>query len=227
MPKEIITSVVESTQGVTGGIILFLPKFIGAVILLALGWLFGTAVGRVVQQLAEMAKLDEHLRKSGFDKALERAGYGLNSGLFLGWLAKLFFIVVFLMAALQVLGLTSVNDYLKVVLTYIPQVVVASLMLFFASIAADIVSNLIGGASKALGSSVAHLLATVVRWSIWIFAVIIALSQLGIAREFMLTLFTGIVAMLALAGGLAFGLGGKDAAAEFIKSVRQEIKGGK
>jgi small-conductance mechanosensitive channel len=227
MPKEIITSIVESTQSVTGGIILFVPKFIGATVLLALGWLFGAAVGRVVQQLTELAKLDEHLKKSGFDRLLVRAGYTLNSGLFLGWLAKLFFIVIFLMAALQVLGLSSVNDYLKVVLGYIPQVIVASLMLFIASIAADFFSSLIGGTSKAMGSSVAHLLSVVVRWSIWIFAIIFALSQLGIAREFMLTLFTGIVAMLALAGGLAFGLGGKDAAAEFIKSIRQEIKEGK
>ena len=224
MPKEIIASVVDATQAVTNGVILFVPKFIGALLLLALGWLFGAAVGRVVQQLVEIAKLDEYLKKSGFDRMLARAGYGLNSGLFLGWLAKLFFIVIFLIAALQVIGLSSVNDYLKYVLAYIPQVIVASLVLFIASIAADFFGSLVGGTSRAIGSSVTHLLAAVVRWAIWVFAIIFALSQLGIAREFMLTLFTGIVAMLALAGGLAFGLGGKDAAAEFIKKVQHEIK---
>jgi hypothetical protein len=65
------------------------------------------------------------------------------------------------------------------------------------------------------------------RWAIWIFALMVAFSQLGIAPQFMNILFTGIVAMLALAGGLAFGLGGKDAAGEFIREVRSEIKMGK
>jgi small-conductance mechanosensitive channel len=227
MQNDFIKSVVDSSNSVVGGITGFLPKFAGAVILIALGWLFGSAVGRVIQQLVEISKLDDHLKKSGFDRVLARAGYNLNSGAFLGWLGKLFFIVVFLMAAMQLLGLSQINVFLETVLAYIPQVIVAALMLFIASIAADFFGNLIGGTTKAMGASVAHLLAAVVRWAIWIFAVIIALSQLGIAREFMLTLFTGIVAMLALAGGLAFGLGGKEAAAEFIKDLRHEVKGGK
>ncbi len=222
---EIIKKVVESTQLVVGGTVDFIPKFFGAIILLALGWIFGAAVGRVIQQLVEMAKLDLYLQKSGFNKVIERSGHTLNSGAFLGWLGKLFFIVIFLMAALNVLGLTQVNDFLMTVLQYIPQVIVAALMLFIASIAANFFGSLVGGASKAVGGTVSHFLSAIVRWSIWTFAIIIALSQLGIAREFMLTLFTGIVAMLALAGGLSFGLGGKDAAADFIKSVRNEMRG--
>jgi hypothetical protein len=139
----------------------------------------------------------------------------------------LFFIIVFLVVALNVLGLSEVNVFLLQVLAYIPNVVVAMFILFIASMAADILGSLISGASLAVGSHVAHLLGSITRWAIWIFALMFAFSQLGIAPQFMNILFTGIVAMLALAGGLAFGLGGKDAAAEFIKEVRSEIKNGK
>jgi len=91
----------------------------------------------------------------------------------------------------------------------------------------DFVDGVVSVTSQAVGSHVAHLLGSITRWAIWIFALMFAFSQLGIAPQFMNILFTGIVAMLALAGGLAFGLGGKEAAGEFIREVRTEIKTGK
>lgn len=222
--KDQLTSAV---QEVALGVADFVPKIFVAVVFLALGWIFGSAVGKVVRQLVEAAKADEWLRKAGVDKVFERAGYTLNTGVFLGWLAKLFFVVVFLIAAFDVLGLSEVNEFLRMVVGYIPQVIVAAVILFVASVAADIVGGAVSGAAKAAGGSVAHFLSSLVRWAIWIFAFMFALAQLGVAPQFMQILFTGIVAMLALAGGLAFGLGGKDAAAEFIRKVQTEIREGR
>jgi hypothetical protein len=220
---ELLTSI----QGVSLGVGQFVPKLLFALILVALGWVFGSAVGRVVAQLVNSTKLDEALAKTGVSQVISKSGYSLNSGYFLGWLAKAFFIIVFLIPAFEVLGIGEINEFLKTVLMYIPNVVVAALMLFFASIAADIVGSIVSGTSKSMGVHVAHLLGTITRWAIWVFAIIVALSQLGIAREYMQLLFTGFVAMVALAGGLAFGLGGKDAAAEMIKDLRHEIREGK
>ena len=217
----------QSIYGVAGGVGAVLPKIVVALIFVFLGWIFGMAVGRVIAQIIDALRIDTWLAKAGVDKFVERAGYRLNAGAFLGWLAKLFFITVFLIVAFNVLGLSEVNGFLIQVLTYIPNVAVAMLVLFIASVAADIVGGVVSGASQAVGSHVAHLLGSITRWAIWIFALMFAFSQLGIAPQFMNILFTGIVAMLALAGGLAFGLGGKDAAADFIREVRNEIKTGK
>ena len=139
-------------------------------------------------------------------------------------MAKLFFIIVMLVAAFDILGLNQVNSFLTQVLAYIPEVVVAAIILFVASLASDLLGDMVHGTTRALGSRVAHLLGSVTRVAIWVFAIIMALSQLGIAAQYMFTLFTGFVAMLAIAGGLAFGLGGKDAAADLIKEIRTEIR---
>ena len=217
----------QSILDVSGGVGAVLPKIFVALVFVILGWVFGVAVGRVIAQIIDALRVDVWLAKAGVDKFVERAGYRLNTGAFLGWLAKLFFIIVFLVVALNILGLSEVNAFLIQVLTYIPNVVVAMLVLFVASVAADIVGGAISGATQAVGSHVAHLLGSITRWAIWIFALMFAFSQLGIAPQFMNILFTGIVAMLALAGGLAFGLGGKDAAGEFIREVRKEVRDGK
>jgi len=216
-----------SINEVAGGISAMAPKIIVALLFIIVGWIFGAAVGRVIQQLVDALKIDMWLSKAGVDKFFDRSGYRLNSGAFLGWLAKLFFVVVFLIAAFEILGLTQVNDFLRQVINYIPQVVVAMVVLFIASVAADIVSSVISGMTRAVGSQVAHLLASFTRWTIWIFAIIIALSHLGIAPQYMYTLFAGFIAMLALSGGLAFGLGGRDAASDLIKELRSEVREGR
>ena len=217
------TNLVSSLRGVAGGVAETAPKLLAALIFIVLGWVFGVAVGRVVHQLVTATKADEWLAKAGVDKFLARAGYALNAPAFFAWLAKLFFIVVFLVAAFDILGLTQVNMYLSQVLLYIPQVVVAAVILFVASIASDLLSGIVTGGTKAIGSHVSEMLGTLTRWAIWMFAILTALSQLGIAPQYMYTIFAGFVAMLALAGGLAFGLGGKDAATKLIKDIQTEM----
>ena len=218
---------VQSVIGIVGGIADVLPRLLAALIFIILGWVLGGAVGRIIAELVRSAKVDELLAKAGVSKFFARGGYELNSGAFLGWLAKLFFIIIFLVAAFNILGLTQINEFLLMVLAYIPQVIVATMILFVASFAAEVLSGIVSGATKAVGSHVAHLLGSVTRWAIWTFAIIIALSHLGIAPQYMYTLFAGMIAMLALAGGLAFGLGGKEAAADLIREVRSEIREGK
>lgn len=218
---------VQSVETVSGAVFSIIPKFIAAALFVLVGWIFGVAVGRVVEQLVTVMKADEWLAKAGLTNFVSRMGYTLRAPALFGWLAKMFFMVIFLVAAFDILGLSQVNVFLTQVLAYIPQVIVAAIILFVASVAAKVMSDFIAGASKALGSHVAQLLGSVSRWAIWTFAVIMALSQLGIAPQYMYTLFAGFVAMLAIAGGLAFGLGGKDAAAEVIKDLRADVREGR
>jgi hypothetical protein len=201
-----------------------IPNILAAVIIFILGWLVGSVLGGVVSQVVKSLKVDKALESLGTGELVEKAGYRLNSGAFLGGLVKWFFVLTFLVASIDILGLTEVNVFLRqVVLGYLPNVFVAALMLLLAAVVADVAQKVVAGSAKAAGIHQAHFVGAIAKWAIWIFAIMVALSQLGIAEAFIQTLFTGIVAMLAIAGGLAFGLGGKDSAASFLDKVRQEI----
>jgi hypothetical protein len=201
------------------------PNLLVAIIIFVIGWLVGAGLGRLVAQVIASIKVDQALRSAGVEKVVERAGFKLNSGKFLGELVKWFFIIVFLVASLDVLGLTDVTAFLRgVVLTYIPQVIVAVLILLVAAVIAEAADRVVAGSARAAGLKAAGLLGTLARWAIWVFAILAALDRLGIS-PLVQTLFTGVVVALALAFGLAFGLGGQQAASRYIERVRDEITG--
>jgi small-conductance mechanosensitive channel len=213
-----------SFQNLWLGVVSYLPNIIVAIIIFVLGWVIGTIVGRGIHQLFKSVRVDEALKKTGADQMMHRGGINLDSGAFVGGLIKWFIIVVFLVAAFDVLDLNQVNAFLSgVVLEYLPKVIVAVLVLLVAGVLGDAVQRLVTASARAAEIRSAAMLGAVARWSIWIFAFLIALSQLGIAAPFFQTLFTGFVIALALAIGLSFGLGGQDAASDFIRKMRQEM----
>ena len=206
------------------GVVNFIPSVVVAVVIFIVGWFIGILLGRVVAQVIRSIKVDMALKAAGVEDLLNRGGFKLDSGMFLGELVKWFVIVAFLIATLDVLGLNQVNLFLQdVVLTFIPQVIVAVLILLVAAVVADASQKLVTGAARAAEMRIGHFLGGLVRWSIWIFAILIALSQLGIAAEFAQTLFTGVVIAVSLAIGIAFGFGGQDAAGRFIEKLRKDI----
>lgn len=208
------------------GIVNFVPQLIIAVIIFIIGWVLGITLGRVVAQIIRSLKIDNILKGLGTEDVLSRAGFRLDSGAFIGGLVRWFVIIIFLIASIDVLGLSQVNVFLReVVLGYLPNVIVAALILIVAAIIADAIYKLVVGSAKAANVPSAHFMGGIAKWAIWIFAILAALSQLGIAGAFAQTLFTGLVAMLALAGGLAFGLGGKEAASRYIERLRGDIGG--
>jgi hypothetical protein len=217
---------VLSFQNLWSGVITFIPNLLIAVIIFIVGWIIAVALGKVIIQVVRLFKVDKLFQTIGAEEPLAKAGFRLDVGAFVGGLVRWFFIVVFLMAALEVLGLTQVNIFLReVVLAYLPNVIVAALILVVAAFVADAMQKIVVGSAKAAGVPSTHLLGGITKWAIWLFAILAALYQLGIAGVFAQTLFTGFVAMLAIAGGLAFGLGGKDAAARYIEKLKRDIGG--
>ncbi len=215
----------QSFQDLSYGLVLFLPRFIVAIIIFIIGWLVGVGIGRLVSQIVHSLRIDEALRSAGVEKIVHRAGWKMNSGDFLGFLVKWFIIIVFLIASLDVLQLTDVTLFLSaVVLTYLPHVIVAVLILLVAAVIADAAQRVVSGSASAANISSANLLGTIARTAIWVFAILAALSELQIAAAFMQILFTGVVVALSLAFGLAFGLGGQQAAADAIKKMLEEIE---
>jgi len=214
----------ESFQDLWIGFISFVPNLIVAVIIFIIGWVVGAVLGRVVSQIIKSIRVDSVLEGIGVSDVLSKSGFRLDSGAFVGGLVRWFFIIAFLVASFEVLGLSQVTLFLQqVVLSYLPNVIVAALILLVAAVIADAMQKVVVGSAKAADVEHAHFLGGITRWSIWIFAIIIALSHLGIAPQFMYTLFTGFVAMLAIAGGLSFGLGGRDAAERYIEKLRGDI----
>ena len=215
--QQSFTNLLQST-------INFIPNFLFAIIIFVIGWFIGALLGLIIAQAIRAIKVDQALKSAGIEEVVQRAGYNLDSGAFLGALVKWFIIVVFLMASLQVMGLTAVTLFLnQIVVSFLPAVIVAVLILLVAAVIAEVVQGLVVGAARAAGIHSAGLAGQVARWSIWGFAIIVALSQVGIAAVYLQTLFTGLVVALSLAFGLSFGLGGQEAASRMIEKTREQI----
>ena len=215
--------IVASLQEVWVLIAGFVPLLIGAILVFIIGWVVAETIGKIVEQIIRALKVDLFLSKLEVSHAVQRAGWRLNSGVFLGGLVKWSLIASFLLASANIVGLTAVSDFLKAVLLYIPNVVVAALILIIAAMVSDVVERTVRGSVEAMGYR-GSLVGVMARWSIWIFAFAVILPQLGIAAALVQTLVTGLVAALAIAFGLAFGLGGKEAAASFLDKVKSELR---
>jgi hypothetical protein len=222
--EQLGDTIILSFQEMSAGAIAFIPNLVISLIILLAGWIVGMVLGKVVMHIVDGLKVDQALKGAGVEEFLQRAGFSLSAGAFLGALVRWFVIIVFLIASLDIIGLTQVTVFLQeVVLLYVPQVIVAVLILIVAAMVADAVQRLVVGAAKAGRISSAHFLGTVARYAIWIFAILTALFQLGVAGPFIQTLFTGVIIAFSLAVGLAFGLGGQYAAAEYIEKLKRDF----
>lgn len=219
---EIIFS---SLQILWSNFVNFLPILLAALIVFIIGWLIAIALGRLVDRIIKTLKLDILLDKVGFKKALRRANIKLNSGRFLGELTKWFFIIVFLMAATDILGLFQITEFLKGILYYIPDIIVAIIVLLVSVVVANFLQKLVKVSIETAKLHSAGFLSGITKWAILIFGFVIALNQLGIAITLINTFVIGLVGMLALAGGLAFGLGGREHAARFLEKLKRDIGG--
>ncbi|MDO8565476.1 MAG: hypothetical protein Q7R67_02565 [bacterium] len=215
-----------SFQNLWVGVVNFVPNLVIALVILVLGWLIGALLGRAIAQVFRSLQVDAALRRAGFESFVRRGGINLDSGAFIGGLVKWFVIVIFLVAAFDVLGLAQVNLFLQeVVLAYLPRVIAAALVLLVAGVVGDVTGRVVVTAAKTAGVHSAHFAGAISKWAVWIFGILVALSHLGIAATFSQTLFTGIVIAISLALGLSFGLGGQQAAANFLERLRGEMSG--
>ncbi len=214
----------NSFQGLWAGVIMFIPNLIVALVILLIGWGIGAIVARGIEHFMKMIKFDEALQKSGFEDLVKKSGLNLNSGRFIGGLVKYFIIIAFLIASFDVLGLNQVTAFLQqIVIGYLPQLIIAVLILLVGGVVGDVVARVVTAASRTAGLSQANFLGVVSKWAIWVFVILVALNQMGIAGPFVQTLFTGFVVAVSLALGLSFGLGGQAAAARSIEKVQERM----
>lgn len=168
-------------------------------------------------------KIDQAIERFNVSKQLKHFGIDFSVSEFLGELVKWFLVLVFLMAATDILGLVQVTEFLNNIILYLPNVVVATVILTIAFVMGNIAYTIVKGSVRVAGIMSATLLAAISRWAIIVFGVLAALIQLGIATSLVNTIFIGLVGALSLAIGLAFGLGGRDEAALILKKIREEL----
>lgn len=212
-----------SLQGLWYGFVATFPKILLAVIIFILGWIVATTLGKIITSAIDALKLDKLFKSAGLEEALARGGIKLHIGKFFGELVKWFIVIVFLVASLNILNLDQVTQFLQQVLAYIPQIIIAALILVAGTIFADFVRKLVSGGAAVAHVRSAKMLGSIAYYAIWILAIVTALDKLGIFGYFGQIIFTGLVVMLALAFGLSFGLGGKDAAARWINRISEDL----
>ncbi|MDP3794824.1 MAG: hypothetical protein Q8R13_02755 [bacterium] len=218
-----VRTIAESLQTLWFSFVAFLPSLVGAAIVFIVGWLVATGLGKIVSEVVRATRIDMLLERLGVGETLERAKIKLDAGLFIGWLVKWFFVIVFLLAAADILRLEQFTQFLTDVLLYIPSIVIAVLVLLAAVVVGNVLERIVEASVAVAGGPSAHFLGAMTRWAVLIFGLLAALVQLGIAPSLINTLFTGLVALLAIAGGLAFGLGGRGAAEDFLAKIRKDI----
>ncbi len=201
----------------------FIPKLIGFLVIMLVGWLVAKALGKAVTFLLRKVGFDNFANRIGLTRFDQRMGVHLDPADLLGQIVFWFIILIFLVPAFDTLGLTSVTGILNQLIAYIPNVFVAILILFLGVLLATVVADIVRGATATAGIGNPNVFAAISRWAIILFAALMALTQLEIATALVVELFGAIVFGTALAFGLAFGLGGRDAAKRLIESSENTL----
>ncbi len=213
---NLLNAVITSFAAALALLFSFVPKLLGFLVILLVGWIVATAISKAVTFLLRKVGFDRLADRIGLSRLGQQAGVSLDAAGILGKIVYWFIFLIFLVPAVDALGLTAVSTILNQVIAYIPNVFVAILILFLGTVAATFVADIVRGATGGARMGNPTLFANIARYAILGFVALIALEQLGIAPALLNILFTAVVGAAALAAGLAFGLGGQDTARKYL-----------
>ena len=194
-----------------------IPKIIGFAVILIIGWLIASAIAAAVAAVLRAVKFNDLAQRGGFADFVHKMGIRQDSAGFIANIAKWFIRLIVLVSAFDALGLPAVSQVLEQLLLWLPNLVVALVVLVIAGLAANALASLVRGATAESGLGNPDLLANVARIAVWAFAIVVAVNQIGIATALINTLFMATVGAIALALGLSFGLGGRETAAQIVR----------
>lgn len=219
------TVTMDALQDLWQGFVTFIPALIGAIIVFVVGWFIAIGIAKLITEILKRARFNRIFERGVWKEALAKAEFKIDAAGFIGVVVKWVLVIVFLMAAVEILGLEEFASFLKNVLSYLPNVVVASFIFVVAVIIADILEKVVRAAVESTRVGYGHIVGVIVRWSIWIFAILAILIQLKVAQSLIETLFAGLVGVIVIAAGIAFGLGGKEIATEILRDLYRKLKG--
>ncbi len=215
------TAIMTSLAAALALFLAAIPKVIGFLIILIIGWIIASILASAAAALLRAIKFTDLAQRSGFSRFVEDMGVHTDAAGVLAEIVRWFVRLIVLVVAFDSLGLPAVSTVLQQLLLWIPNLVVALVVLVIAGLVANAVGDLVRGATTESGLGNPNLLSTLARVTIWGFGIIVAVNQIGVAATLVNTLFMAFVGALALAVGLAFGLGGRDTAGEIVRGWYQ------
>lgn len=201
-----------------------IPRIIGFALVLIVGWVISSLLARGVEALLHAVRFNDLARRSGFADFVQKMGVRDDSAGVIAGIVKWFVRLITLVVAFDMLGLPAVSSVLQQLLLWLPNLVVALVVLVIGGLAANALSQLVRGASAGAGFTNPEVLATVTKVAVWGFTIVVAINQLGIATTLINTLMIGIVGAFTIAFGLAFGLGGRDRAAQILDRIGRDAE---
>jgi hypothetical protein len=194
-----------------------IPKIIGFLLIIVAGWFIASLIERGLAAVLRSIRFNDLAERAGLTHFVQKMGMNTDPAGMVGLVVKWFVRLIALVVAFDALGLPAVSEVLRQLLLWLPNVIVALVVLVIGGLAARALGNLVRGAAGEAGLSNTNFLAKAASVVVWAFAVVVAVNQLGIATELVNTLFMAIVGALALGMGLAFGLGGRETAGEIVR----------
>jgi hypothetical protein len=230
MPEQVTSwgaAIQQSFANATSLLLAAIPAIIGALIILAIGWFIAALVARAIAAVLHRVRFNDLAHRSGVAGFVNSTGAETDAIGFVALAVKWFIRLIALVVAFDALGLPAVSDTLRQMVLWLPNLVVALVVLIIGGLAANMLFGLVRASAARADFGNADVLAAIARAAIWTFAIVIAVHQVGIASELVTTLFTALVAGFALAIGLAFGLGGRDTAAEIVHDLYARLHRGR
>ncbi len=219
MPTNYSDTLIASLNNALLAITLFVPKFLAGLVILLIGIVIASILKKVVVEIFKTLKVEAFLKKYGVPEMKEEFSWTNILSEIVRW----FVIIIFLIPTAEIWGLSQITGVLNEFLLYLPNVFVAAVIALVGFVFARLTHDVILVSAKGVESQTAATIASVARWAVNIFVLLAVLSQLGVATDLIRILFTGFVAMLAVAGGIAFGLGGQGAAKDVVDGLRRRL----
>lgn len=201
-----------------------IPRLFGFILILLVGWLVSAILAKAVAIVLRKVRFNQLASRSGFADFVSKTGSDTDSSGMIALIAKWFVRLIALVVAFDALGLPAVSEVLRDLLLWLPNLAVALVVLVIGGLAANAVSQLVRGATAEAEFDHPEFLAKLAAIAVWAFTVVVAVNQIGVATTLVNTLFMAVVGALALALGLAFGLGGRDTAAEIVRNWDRQAR---
>lgn len=221
MPGDVTSSLIASVNAGLIGLVGFLQNFIAGLVVLILGIIVAALLKQLVSEVLKALKVENLLKRYGVPEARG----DLRWSNIIAEIVRWFVILLFLVPAVKVWGVPEATGVLNEIILYIPQVLVATILALVGLVIANLTHDVVLASVHGISPETSRVVATVAKWAIVIFVSFGVLIQLGVAADLIRILFTGIVAMLAVAGGIAFGLGGQSSAREVLEDLKKKLNG--
>ena len=200
-----------------------LPLF-WAILVFLLGVLVSKWVADWIVRFFNKIRFSETFQRLGWQEIFAKMDFHFDISRFFGEIGRCFILLLFLMASVEIIGLSQLSQFLGNILSYFPNIFIASLIFIVAVFLADFSQKIMVAVLEKEKITYSRLLGRIIRWIIWSLAVLAILYQLQIAPTLVITIFVGFVAMIVLTVGIAFGLGGKEIAAKILKELEEKIR---